>query len=175
MSTSTLTRPGVPAARAARADTASAVAQSYLRALEMIERSNARLLEAIKDELDRRGVRAINNVQALLLFHLGDRTLTAGELRARGCYLRSNVSHNLRKLVEAGYVRQERCTSDHRAVLVSLAEKGRAVHDMLSELFARHLASLEAAADVHHGDLEAINDGLRRLERFWIDQVRFRL
>lgn len=159
----------------AEASPFDAVEKRYFDALQLIERVNARLLEVIKDELDRRREKKISTVQALLLFNLGDRTLTAGELRARGCYFGSNVSYNLKKLVEAGYIEQERNHIDQRSVLVRLTPKGERVHAMLAELFTRHAKSLEAASDVKAGDLEATNTALKRLERFWIDQVRFRL
>jgi DNA-binding MarR family transcriptional regulator len=111
----------------------------------------------------------------LLLFNVGDQELTAGELRTRGHYLGSNVSYNLKKLVEAGYVHHERSELDRRSVLVRLTRKGEAVRDMLRELFERHLISLEAVGNVGGSDLDGMNACLKRLERFWIDQVRFRL
>jgi len=147
----------------------------YLETLSLIERLHRQLLDVIKDELDRRDEREINSVQALLLFNVGDQELTAGELRTRGHYLGSNVSYNLKKLVEAGYVHHERSSVDRRSVLVRLTPKGEAVRNMLSGLFDRHLVSLEAVGNVGSSDFESISTCLRRLERFWIDQVRFQL
>ncbi|HEX3431693.1 MAG TPA: MarR family transcriptional regulator [Rhizomicrobium sp.] len=147
----------------------------YLETLSLIERLHRQLLDVIKDELDRRDEREINSVQALLLFNVGDQELTAGELRTRGHYLGSNVSYNLKKLVEAGYVHHERSSVDRRSVLVRLTSKGEAVRNMLSGLFDRHLISLEAVGNVGPSELESISASLRRLERFWIDQVRFQL
>ena len=114
-------------------------------------------------------------MQALLLFNVGDQELTAGELRTRGHYLGSNVSYNLKKLVEGGYIHHERSEADRRSVLVRLTAKGEVVRDMLKELFDRHLGSLEAVGNVAQSDMESMNVALKRLERFWIDQVRFRL
>src|SRR5947207_15792280 len=102
----------------------------YLEALSLIERLHRQLLDVIKDELDRRDEREINSVQALLLFNVGDQELTAGELRTRGHYLGSNVSYNLKKLVEGGYIHHERSESDRRSVLVSLTCKAEVVHAM---------------------------------------------
>lgn len=147
----------------------------YLETLSLIERLHRQLLDVIKDELDRRDEREINSVQALLLFNVGDQELTAGELRTRGHYLGSNVSYNLKKLVDSGYIHHERSSLDRRSVLVRLTDKGEAVRIMLGELFERHLLSLKAVGNVEAGDLDEINTPLRRLERFWIDQVRFRL
>ena len=114
-------------------------------------------------------------MQALLLFNIGDQELTAGELRSRGHYLGSNVSYNLKKLVEGGYIHHARSEVDRRSVLVRLTAKGENVRDMLRELFHRHLGSLEPVGNVTGENLDGINTALRRLERFWIDQVRFRL
>jgi len=149
--------------------------KSYLETLNLVERLHRQLLDVIKDELDRREEREINSVQALLLFNVGDQELSAGELRTRGHYLGSNVSYNLKKLVELGYIHHERSEVDRRSVLVRLTRKGEAVRDMLRELFDRHLGSLEAVGNVATADLDALNASLKRVERFWIDQVRFRL
>jgi DNA-binding MarR family transcriptional regulator len=147
----------------------------YLEALNLLERLHRQLLDVIKDELDRREEREINSVQALLLFNVGDQELSAGELRTRGHYLGSNVSYNLKKLVDLGYIHHERSEVDRRSVLVRLTGKGEFVRNMLRELFERHLGSLEAVGNVATADLEGLNGSLKRLERFWIDQVRFRL
>jgi DNA-binding MarR family transcriptional regulator len=160
---------------AAAFESASVVGKYYLEMLNLVERLHRQLLDVIKDELDRRDEREINSVQALLLFNVGDQELTAGELRTRGHYLGSNVSYNLKKLVDSGYIHHERSETDRRSVLVRLTRKGEAVRDMLRELFQRHLGSLEAVGNVSAPDLDSLNTSLRRVERFWIDQVRFRL
>jgi len=160
---------------AAALESVRAQGKSYLETLNLVERLHRQLLDVIKDELDRREEREINSVQALLLFNVGDQELSAGELRTRGHYLGSNVSYNLKKLVELGYIHHERSEVDRRSVLVRLTKKGEAVRDTLRELFGRHLGSLEAVGNVATADLDALNASLKRVERFWIDQVRFRL
>jgi DNA-binding MarR family transcriptional regulator len=147
----------------------------YLECLSLVERLHRQLLDVIKDELDRRNERVINSVQALLMFNIGDQQMTAGELRTRGHYLGSNVSYNLKKLVEAGYIHHERSGSDRRSVHVSLTEKGLKIREVVEKLFARHLESIEAVGNVGGEDFETLNAALRRLERFWLDQVRYRL
>ena len=147
----------------------------YLECLNLVERLHRQLLDVIKDELDRRNERVVNSVQALLLFNIGDQELTAGELRTRGHYLGSNVSYNLKKLVESGYIHHERSDVDRRSVHVSLTEKGREIREVVTKLFDRHLESVEAVGNVVAQDFEDMNVCLRRLERFWLDQVRFRL
>ena len=147
----------------------------YLECLNLVERLHRQLLDVIKDELDRRGERVVNSVQALLLFNIGDQELTAGELRTRGHYLGSNVSYNLKKLVESGYIHHERSEMDRRSVHVSLTDKGLEIRETVAKLFGRHLESIEAVGNVTADNFEDLNTSLRRLERFWLDQVRYRL
>ena len=147
----------------------------YLELLQLVERLHRQLLDVVKDELDREGLDDLNSVQALLLFNIGDQELTAGELRTRGHYLGSNVSYNLKKLVDAGYIRHERSAVDRRAVRVSLTESGSAVRAQLNKLFDRQAASLQAVGGVDTDQLPAMNTALARIERFWADHIRFRM
>ena len=149
--------------------------EHYLKSLRMIERLHRLLLDVIKDEFERVCRTEVNSVQALLLFNIGESELTAGELRSRGYYLGSNVSYNLKKLVDAGYIHHERSTSDRRSVRVRLTDKGMQVCDVINKLYNRQLSSLEQVGGVNEGDLEVMNDSLFRLERFWADQIRYRL
>jgi DNA-binding MarR family transcriptional regulator len=148
---------------------------SYLKLLTLIERLHRQLLDVIKDELDRVGQKDINAVQALLLYNIGDAELTAGELRSRGHYLGSNVSYNLKKLVDAGYISHERSQADRRSVRVALTAQGFEIRDRLAALFDRHLVSVEKVGDVYADMVETTNLTLERLERFWADQIRFQL
>jgi DNA-binding MarR family transcriptional regulator len=117
----------------------------------------------------------VNSVQALLLFNIGDAELTAGELTSRGYYLGSNVSYNLKKLVEAGYINHQRSNTDRRSVRVRLTDKGLEVCRVVSDLYQRQLKSLQQVGGVDTNDLEALNRSLIRLERFWSDQIRYQL
>lgn len=147
----------------------------YLELLQLVERLHRQLLDVVKDELDRDSLDDLNSVQALLLFNIGDQELTAGELRTRGHYLGSNVSYNLKKLVDAGYIRHERSAVDRRAVRVSLTERGTAVCAKLSALFERQGTSLSPVGGVDADSLPAVNTALTRIERFWADHIRFRM
>ena len=147
----------------------------YLDALRLIERLHRRMLDVIKDEFDREGRSDVNSVQALLLYNIGDAEVTAGELRTRGYYLGSNVSYNLKKLVEMGYIRHQRSRVDRRSVRVSLTDKGRAVRDIVDALFNRHVKSIEKVGEVTVDDFGGLNKSLARLERFWTDQILYRL
>lgn len=147
----------------------------YLEALTLVERLHRRLLDVIKDEFDRRGRADINSVQALLLYNIGDKELTAGELRTRGYYLGSNVSYNVKKLVEMGYLHHSRSRLDRRSVRISLTEKGREVHTIVAGLYEKHISTVEQIGGISTGEFAALNQSLARLERFWTDQIRFRL
>jgi DNA-binding MarR family transcriptional regulator len=152
-----------------------AVRPLYLESLMLIERLHRRLLDVIKDEFDRRGRTDINSVQALLLYNIGDAELTAGELRTRGYYLGSNVSYNLKKLVEMGFLHHQRSRMDRRSVRISLTERGRDVHQTVDQLYAKHVRSIEHVGGIGGDDFKTLNTALVRLERFWTDQIRYRL
>jgi DNA-binding MarR family transcriptional regulator len=147
----------------------------YLEALTLVERLHRRLLDVIKDEFDRSGRSDVNAVQALLLFNIGDSELTAGELRTRGYYLGSNVSYNLKKLVEMGYIHHQRSRMDRRSVRVSLTEKGRDVASVVGALYDRHIRSIDQVGGIDADDFHTLNRSLQRLERFWTDQILYRL
>jgi DNA-binding MarR family transcriptional regulator len=151
------------------------VRPAYLEALTLVERLHRRLLDVIKDEFDRRGRSDINAVQALLLYNIGDKELTAGELRTRGYYLGSNVSYNVKKLVEMGYLHHARSRIDRRSVRISLTEKGQAVHEIVSSLYEKHVLTVEQIGGITGDDFTRMNVALTRLERFWTDQIRYRL
>ncbi|WP_029056839.1 transcriptional regulator LdtR [Stappia stellulata] len=147
----------------------------YLEALTLVERLHRRLLDVIKDEFDREGRSDVNSVQALLLFNIGDAELTAGELRTRGYYLGSNVSYNLKKLVDLGFIHHQRSRTDRRSVRVSLTEKGKDVAGKVNALYQRHMLSVEQVGEIGPEDFKVLNRSLRRLERFWTDQILYRL
>jgi DNA-binding MarR family transcriptional regulator len=147
----------------------------YLQALRLVERLHRLLLDVIKDEFDRQGGAELNSVQALLLYNIGDSELTAGELKTRGYYLGSNVSYNLKKLVDMGYIHYKRSDTDRRSVRVSLTERGKDACAVVRNLYQRQLVSIEAVGQVSGDDLKSLNKSLSRLERFWSDQIRYRL
>src|SRR6201984_3654908 len=168
----TLAKAGEPAERQVRLDN---IQPLYLEALTLVERLHRRLLDVIKDEFDRRGRADINAVQALLLFNIGDKELTAGELRTRGYYLGSNVSYNLKKLVEMGFLDHQRSRVDRRSVRIKLTERGREVRDIVSLLYEKHVRTVEQVGGISADEFTGLNKALQRLERFWTDQILYRL
>ena len=147
--------------------------RAYLETLAMVERLHRLLLDVVKDEFERLGVIDINSVQALLLFNIGDNEVTAGELKSRGYYQGSNVSYNLKKLVECGYMHHQKCDVDRRAVRVRLTEKGRNIRTIIAQLFQRHASGILSREVLGNMRLEDINASLRRMERYWSDQIRY--
>lgn len=158
-----------------RSDMIEARNPFYLEALSLVERLHRGLLDVIKDEFDRRGRSDVNAVQALLLYNIGDKELTAGELRSRGYYLGSNVSYNVKKLVEMGYLHHQRSRIDRRSVRISLTEKGREVHHVVASLYDKHMKTVEQVGGISQSEFKTANTILVRLERFFTDNVRYRL
>ncbi|MEM8553627.1 MAG: winged helix DNA-binding protein [Pseudomonadota bacterium] len=146
---------------------------AYLDSLALVERLHRLLLDVIKDEFERVGILEINAVQALLLFNIGDNEVTAGELKSRGYYQGSNVSYNLKKLVEMGFMHHKRCEIDRRSVRVRLTDKGENIRNIVEDLFARHAEGLESRGILGPDGIDEINTSLRRVERYWTDQIRY--
>ena len=150
----------------------SAIKNEYLEAIKLIERLHRQFLEVVKMELDRKGIEDINNIQALILFNIGSEELTVGELTNRGYYLGSNVSYNVRKMVENGYLAQERSAHDRRSIRVKLSDKGLELCGFFTEMFDRHASALGDSG----GNPDRLNESstvYRELERFWMGLLNF--
>jgi DNA-binding MarR family transcriptional regulator len=139
----------------------------YLETISLVERLHRHFLELVKLELDGLGIYDINSVQGMMLFNIGDAEMTVGELTLRGCYLGSNVSYNVKKMVENGYLVQERSVHDRRSIHVQLTKKGRDLRDRLSVMHQRHAEMLSQTA-ITDADLQGVAVTLGRLERFWM-------
>jgi DNA-binding MarR family transcriptional regulator len=137
----------------------------YLGTVRLLERLHRQFLELVEVELDRLKVEDINNVQSLILFHIGRDNLTVGELLTRGYYLGSNVSYNVRKLVETGYLVQERSVHDRRSSRVFLSEKGLKLYDRLNEMFDGQVQAFNEISSAK--DLDAATATFKRLGGFW--------
>ena len=108
-----------------------------------------------------------------MLFNVGDNEVTAGELKTRGYYQGSNVSYNLKKLVDMGFMHHNRSEIGRRSVRVSLTQKGRDVRKVVSKLFATHAAGLMTKGVLDHRGIDDITMSLRRVERYWTEQIRY--
>lgn len=140
--------------------------EAYFEAVVMIERLHRLFLEVVKIELDRLGMPDINNVQALVLYNIGENQLTVGELTNRGYYLGSNVSYNLRKMVQNDYVVQIPSPHDRRSSHVKLSTKGISLFNKLDKVLGGHAQTLQDKV-VDQGDMTAFVNTLRKLESFW--------
>lgn len=140
--------------------------KTYYETVQLIERMHRHFLDVLKIELERMNVQDINNVQALILYNIGGDDLTVGELTVRGYYLGSNVSYNVKKMVEAGYLKQERSQHDRRSVRVHLSDKGKDLKEKVSNIFLRHTKELRTV-ELDEEKLSLINERMRLLERFW--------
>ena len=158
-----------------RAEPELPIKNIYLETLSMVERLHRRLLDVVKDEFDRRDRSDVNAVQALLLYNIGDKELTAGELRTRGYYLGSNVSYNVKKLVEMGFLHHSRSRIDRRSVRISLTEKGKEVHRIVAAVYDKHARTVEQIGGIPGDELAKVNVSLLRLERYWSDQIKYKL
>lgn len=146
--------------------------KEYLELTRLIERLHRRFLDVLRAELARLGIKNINGVQALLLANIGDEEIVIRDLIERGYYQGSNVSYNIKKLVEMGYLEQERSAHDRRSVSIRLTEKARDVVRSIRELednLAETLSQHELDAEVMDGACRT----LRRLERTWTDYIHY--
>ncbi len=144
----------------------------YYQSILLIERLHRQFLELVKAELERRGIHDINNVQSLILYNISNDDLTVGELTARGYYLGSNVSYNVKKMVENGYLVQERSLHDRRSVRVRLSEKGLALRDKLREMFERQVDGLKTAS-INEASINELNRSLIEMERYLVGRLGY--
>jgi DNA-binding MarR family transcriptional regulator len=141
----------------------------YTEAVLMIERLHRRFLDVVNTELERMKTDDINNVQALILYNIGTEELTIGELTNRGFYLGSNVSYNVKKLSENGYLAQEKALHDKRSVRIKLSDKGLALCKRIDDLYQRNVDLISKELDLN--TLTALNKTLSTLERSWTDYI----
>jgi DNA-binding MarR family transcriptional regulator len=144
----------------------------YFESIQLIERLHRYFLDVVKTELDRKGVQDINNVQAMILHNVGRDEMTVGELTLRGYYLGSNVSYNVKKMTENGYITQERSVHDKRSIRIKLTAKGVDLCKSLDDMFVRHEDKLKSIG-IENPDLVDLNHTMRQLERFWASQTSF--
>ena len=143
----------------------------YHDTIFLIERLHRHFLEVVKLELDQLGIEDINNVQALILFNISTEELTVGELTNRGYYLGSNVSYNVKKMTENGYLANERSTHDRRSVRLRLTPKGLDLYAKVTVMFTRQIDSLGDSPTITEGDLKSLIKQLQTIEQFWTRQM----
>ncbi len=138
----------------------------YFDTVQLIERLHRNFLDVLKAELETLNLQDINNIQSLILYNIGSDNLTIGELTMRGYYLGSNVSYNVKKMVENGYLLQERSQHDRRSFRVRLSEKGLELKEKIRQMFERHAQELNHF-ELNQDAIESVNERLKLLDRFW--------
>ena len=150
----------------------SKLKKEYLELTRLIERLHRRYLDVLRAEFNRRGVKNINSVQALLLANIGDDEISIRDLVERGYYQGSNVSYNVKKLTDFGYLNQERSLHDRRSVSIRLTDEAKEVVKVIHELEDHHADAL-AEQETGPEDLREIRRTLLRLERTWTDYIHY--
>ena len=148
------------------------MSKEYIDLTLLIERLHRRFLDVLRTELKRIGVRDINGVQALILANIGDDEIVIRDLIERGYYQGSNVSYNIKKLTDYGYLDQERALHDKRSITVKLTEKGKQVVAGVRELEEKNGMKFQDTI----GDPETMTNAiemLRKLERTWDEYIRY--
>ena len=157
-------------------DTANtSIGENFLKSLSLLEQAHRRLHDVVKDDLERGGERSLTGVQALLLYEIGEGDAPASVLRARGAFAGTSLSYNVKKLQEGGYLIQTRSEDDKRTVTLRLTYRCKKVLSRVAKQFEKQATALEPTASVRVDDLNQLNKTISRLERFWSDQIRYRL
>lgn len=146
--------------------------REYLDLTRSIERLHRRFLDVLRAELNRLGIREINGVQALLLANIGDEEIAVRDLMERGYYHGSNVSYNIKKLTEMGFLAQRRSPHDRRSISLSLTDKARTIVTHVKALEER-MASQLSENNIDGEALAAVGQALRGVERTWTDYIQF--
>jgi DNA-binding MarR family transcriptional regulator len=153
-------------------DTFGFVTKEYFDLTRLIERLHRRLLDVVRSELIKNGINEVNAVQAMLLANIGEEEIVIRDLTTRGYYLGSNVSYNIKKLVDLGFLLQTRAPHDKRSFTIKLTEKGIEVSELVTALQAK-LAEGFVGDLVDPDEVKAGSTLLRRLERSYTDYIDF--
>ena len=86
----------------------------------------------------------------------------------------SNVSYNVKKMTENGYLANERSTHDRRSVRLRLTPKGLELYAKVNGMFTRHVESLNESP-IAEADLKSVIKQLQTLEQFWTKQMNIGL
>lgn len=140
--------------------------ETYFETIMLIERLHRLFLEVIKTELDRLNIKDINNVQCFIVYNIGKNELSVGEVSNRGYYLGSNVTYNLKKMVENGYITQQRSVHDKRSSHVCLSEKGLVLYNRFETILSEHSKNMRHNS-ITDQELKNSKALLQRLEAFW--------
>lgn len=142
---------------------------TYYSIMGSIERSYRLFLNTIKKRLDKIQVNDINNIQALMIYNIADQEVSVGELTTRGMYQGSNVSYNLKKLAQMGYVIQTPSKHDRRSLYVRLSDKGKQMYTVIDTCIGEQDSEIIKFFS-NKKSLEKIFENIGKLENFLLQQ-----
>lgn len=138
----------------------------------MIERLHRRFLDVLRAELTRLDIKDLNAVQALLLANIGEEEIAIRDLIERGYYQGSNVSYNIKKLTESGFLEQKRSPHDRRSVHVKLTPRALEFTKNIEQMEDHHARQMEAFG-LTPIEVEVTLKALKRLERTWTNYIHY--
>lgn len=139
--------------------------RKYYKAIILIEKLHRLFLDVLKNELRLLNIQDITNVQCSILYNIGEEEINVSALTEKGYYQGTNVSYNIRKMAENGYILQHQSNIDRRVCLVSLSEKGFDLSLKLDAIFERHAKELDDRI-VENKVLEDLLESLTYVEKF---------
>ncbi len=139
---------------------------TLIKANDVFSRISSVFMEIIRLEIERIGVYNLTAAQYIILQHLGNDRIPVGDLSLRSSYFGTNISYNVRKMVENEYIIQEKSQHDQRTHYVSISPKSKEL-----------IAKIDQALD-EHGDLlhkygidrkyfEEILSSIGKVDDFW--------
>ena len=137
----------------------------FSRMMQSIETLHRRFLDLLTNELGR-GDKAVSAIQALILFHVGNGSVSLGDLIVRGHYQGTNLGYNITKLGEGGYVTLTKPQWDKRSTRISLTDSGREVAECVCLLLNDHSNRLSEIG-LHEFDLVLLSRAFKGLEKLW--------
>lgn len=135
----------------------------FAQMLQSVEILHRRFPDVTAKEHNRRD-NALSAEQALILCHASERPISLWQLQALGQFEGTNLTYNIAKLTEGGYVKLSRPQWDKRSSLIELTEQGRQVSQVILCTLDIHADSLSgigittqeltlltrALMDIHH-------------------------
>ena len=137
----------------------------------LIERMHRRYLDVVRIGLEANAAGDISPVQFMMLQTIcsSEGEISVRDLVARGYYLGSNASYNLKQLVERGYVERNAAARDRRTARLKMTARGSAICAALRTHDAQIFVPLQQQET--EADIAATHRLLRALERRWSEAI----
>lgn len=140
--------------------------ENYIEVIMLIGRLNRSFMDIIKLHLDRMMIKDINNIQCFILYNIGEHQLTVGEISNRGYYLGSNVTYNLKKMLDNGYLIQDQSLHDRRSSHIKLSPKGEKLFKALDHHLEKQAEKIKKEL-ITEQEFKIFTQTLHKLEYFW--------